>query len=452
MFITSCINYDSNLKITFGLFLFLAFTGISNSQTWRSLGLVGENITAIAVDPSSNSQVIYAAGYNIFKTTDGGATWDTLERAMGASRIVINSRDPSTIYANIGVGISKTTDAGHLWVSVDSGIYLPPDCGVVDLTIVPEHPDTLYAATYGMTGGGRVYKSINGGKYWSKADTMAPWFSVPTQGGDSIKIDPLAGGATAIAIDPWNNETVYAGQSGYLVRTLGGGGSWLYAGLTDTLTYAWFNSIAFGQNSNEIFVSTFVALTCNVYFSSNSGSTWKSVLSDGYMGSIQVQRLYNNGADTAVRVFVTEGGTIYESTDKGGSWLNTGGTGNGTLCLFGNKLYTGGNGISVADSILTGITNIDAHRVMPTTFSLSQNYPNPFNPTTVIRYQLAASIFVDLSIYDMLGRKIKTLVSERQSAGIHSVTFNAGSLSSGVYFYRLNAGSFVDAKKLLVIK
>jgi len=76
--------------------------------------------------------------------------------------------------------------------------------------------------------------------------------------------------------------------------------------------------------------------------------------------SIQVQRLYNNGADTAVRVFVTEGGTIYESTDKGGSWLNTGGTGNGTLCLFGNKLYTGGNGISVADSILTGITNIDA--------------------------------------------------------------------------------------------
>jgi hypothetical protein len=169
------------------------------------------------------------------------------------------------------------------------------------------------------------------------------------------------------------------------------------------------------------------------------------------MGSIQVQRLYN-GADPAIRVFVTEGGTVYESTDKGGSWLNTGGTGNGTLCLFGNKLYTGGNGISVADSILTGITNIDAHRVMPTTFSLSQNYPNPFNPTTVIRYQLAASIFVDLSIYDMLGRKIKTLVSERQSAGIHSVTFNAGSLSSGVYFYRLTAGSFVDAKKLLVLK
>ncbi len=465
-------NLFSSPKITIIAFLLLAFTGISNSQTWKSLGLAGENITAIAVDSSSGSQVIYAGSYGdyssgtlggVFKTTDGGATWDTLGPGMNVIRIVINPQDPDIVYAALAInylngitGIMKTVDGGHTWASADSGIYFPPDLGVADLTIDPEHPDTLYAATYGITGGGRVYKSVNGGIYWSKADTMAPWFSVPTLGIDSMKIDPLADGATAISIDPWNNERVYAGSVGvlYLVRTSDGGRSWSYAGLTDTLALA--SSIAFGQNSNEIFVSTSSGTNCNVYFSSNSGSTWKSVLSDGYMGSIQIQRIYNV-ADTVVRVFVTEGvngmlGTVYESTDKGGTWLNTGGTGNGTLCLFGNKLYTGGNGISVADSLLTGVNKTDASRVLPSTFSLSQNYPNPFNPSTTIQYQLPHSEKVLLRVYDILGRALETLVNEEQTAGVHTVQFNGNGLASGVYFYEMGAGAYGVVRKMLLEK
>lgn len=120
--------------------------------------------------------------------------------------------------------------------------------------------------------------------------------------------------------------------------------------------------------------------------------------------------------------------------------------------MFGNKLYVGGNGILVADSILTGITKTDASHVLPSTFNLNQNYPNPFNPTTVIGYQLPANSFVTLEVYDVLGRKVRTLINERQTAGAHLVNFNAIDLSSGVYFYRLTSGSFVNTKTLMLIK
>ncbi len=92
-------------------------------------------------------------------------------------------------------------------------------------------------------------------------------------------------------------------------------------------------------------------------------------------------------------------------------------------------------------------------------FSLFQNYPNPFNPSTVIGYQLSAVSHVTLKIYDVLGREVKTLVNERQDAGSHSVTFDASYLPSGVYFYRLSAGSLTGqvgsysaTKKLLLLK
>ncbi len=88
----------------------------------------------------------------------------------------------------------------------------------------------------------------------------------------------------------------------------------------------------------------------------------------------------------------------------------------------------------------------------PKTFSLAQNFPNPFNPTSTIRYELSANSFVTLKIYDILGREVATLVNERQTFGSHSITFNAGSLPSGVYIYKLEAGTFTAAKKLLLLK
>jgi len=88
----------------------------------------------------------------------------------------------------------------------------------------------------------------------------------------------------------------------------------------------------------------------------------------------------------------------------------------------------------------------------PTFFELFQNYPNPFNPNTIISWQLPESKFVTLKIYDVLGNEVASPINEEKPAGIFEVEFNATALSSGVYFYSLQAGEFFDVKKMLLIK
>ncbi len=96
-------------------------------------------------------------------------------------------------------------------------------------------------------------------------------------------------------------------------------------------------------------------------------------------------------------------------------------------------------------------------KTLRNTFSLYQNYPNPFNPTTRIKYsvpfvEMHRYASVQLRVYDILGREIATLVNEKKSPGEYEVQFNGTNLPSGVYFYRLQAGSFSDTKKLILLK
>jgi hypothetical protein len=100
--------------------------------------------------------------------------------------------------------------------------------------------------------------------------------------------------------------------------------------------------------------------------------------------------------------------------------------------------------------VITGV--IAEGRNVPEIYNLSQNYPNPFNPSTTIKYELPKSSEVRLSVYDILGREVSVLVNERRDARVHEVKFDASDLSSGVYFYRLQAGDFTQTKRLLLLK
>jgi hypothetical protein len=88
----------------------------------------------------------------------------------------------------------------------------------------------------------------------------------------------------------------------------------------------------------------------------------------------------------------------------------------------------------------------------PSTYSLDQNYPNPFNPTTVISYQVPIQSTVQIDVFNSVGEIVRTLVNEVKEAGYYDVEFNAASLSSGVYFYRITAGDFIAVKKLMIMK
>jgi len=98
------------------------------------------------------------------------------------------------------------------------------------------------------------------------------------------------------------------------------------------------------------------------------------------------------------------------------------------------------------------------HKVVNTfLFSLEQNYPNPFNPTTTIKYSIPINVnressIVRLIVYDLLGRKVTTLVNKEQSAGNYEVHFDAEGLTSGIYFYHLQSGSFTQNRKMVLIR
>ena len=124
-----------------------------------------------------------------------------------------------------------------------------------------------------------------------------------------------------------------------------------------------------------------------------------------------------------------------------------------TVDLNFNRIFSGvAHFSSLAILGETVTTQIDNNTSIPAGFVLEQNYPNPFNPITVINYRLSADTELDLSIFDLAGRKVETLIKGFRSAGYYSITWDASALSSGVYFYRMKTRNFTDTRKMILMK
>jgi hypothetical protein len=163
-------------------------------------------------------------------------------------------------------------------------------------------------------------------------------------------------------------------------------------------------------------------------------------------------------------VGVNSGGTTYHgletvryNSDGSNLWVAEvnlyGGIGKGLALGTDLSLYAVGqfyySVIKYSQSIPTGIEQISE---IPEKFNLEQNYPNPFNPSTTISFSIPSSAFTSLKVYDMLGNEVTTLVNEEKQSGTYEVKFDAASLSSGIYFYTLKAGSFSQTKKMILMK
>ena len=114
--------------------------------------------------------------------------------------------------------------------------------------------------------------------------------------------------------------------------------------------------------------------------------------------------------------------------------------------IYAQQISKNGN----LGEVLTSVKEND--NVKPANYNLEQNFPNPFNPSTTIRFSLPESGNVRLEIFNILGEKVQTLLNGFGNAGIYKIEFNAGNLPSGIYFYQLQAGSFVETKKMVLLK
>jgi hypothetical protein len=117
-----------------------------------------------------------------------------------------------------------------------------------------------------------------------------------------------------------------------------------------------------------------------------------------------------------------------------------------------DELFLSGGGSLLFYHLQRATTRVADDRLLPISYRLYSNYPNPFNPTTTIQFDLPKPSQVSLDIYDLLGRKIETIVNEKQEAGTHSVIWDGKDRSSGIYFYKIQTGDFTETKRMLLLK
>lgn len=400
---------------------------ISAQNFWQPVnnGLTDPFVRAIVV--KNTGTIFTGTEAGAFRSTNHGDNWSLLSATNGVTVQTMWIDAAQRIYGGTEHGVFVSTDDGNSWSHLNNGF---PDTLVLAITM--NESDHVFAGT--DLGG--LYRSTNLGANWTKL----------TNGLTSDNITVLAnlgGGITLAGTD---------GQGMY--RSTNNGDSWSAAngGITDL----YLRAIA-KKTGGIVFVGTNIG---GVFRSNDFGQTWTEVNTNLTTLSIASLVVHPNGD-----VYVgTSGGGVFRSTNNGGSWseVNSGLTNLFVYALAVDSskyIFAGTAGDGDFRSIQPVTTAIHEDLVQAISYSLEQNYPNPFNPRTRLRFVIQNSSIVTLSVYNILGNTVATLVDgKRISEGSHEINFDASGLASGVYYYRLVAQTersgetFVSVKKMVVMK
>jgi len=372
--------------------------------------------------------------------------------------------------------ISSSLWEGHVWSdNVDIGSWFPTLGNGLTAPYVwslAVSGRNLFAGTWGG-----VYLSTNNGITWT-ADTAGLRWTLETGGSTRREVWSLA----------VSGKNLFAGTNGGGVfLSTNNGTSWTAVNTGLTNPYVWSLAVS----GTSLFAASDGG---GVFLSTNNGTSWTTVnngLTSPYFWDLAVSGMNlfaasngggvflstNNGTSwTAVNtglkntnVFAlalsgtnlfagTWSGGVFLSTNNGTSWksFNTGLKNDSTvyaLAVSSMNLFAGThNGTVWRRPLSDTVTSVDMlSSDVPTHFSLDQNYPNPFNPSTTIRFDVPKAANVTLKIFNTLGQEVALLVNGGKDAGYYQATWNAN-VPSGVYFYRLQAGEFVDTKKMTLLR
>jgi len=361
---------------------------------------------------------IIFAGSNsgVYYSNDYGLNWFVNQHLLNVDIMSLSVKDTTIFAGTAFYGIFRSTDNGLTWTEANAGMSTK----LIHSIIIKG--DDIFAGT-----GNSVYISKDNGANWESVN------------------NGLNYNTRALAV---SGNNLYAGTYWGAYLSTDNGTSWtpINTGMTDTTIIS-----CFAVNGNYIYAGTDAE---GIYLSTNNGNNWTAIDSGliSKTTSIYSFAVYKNN------IFMSGNGGVYLSTNNGLSWkaINTGlpNTSVTSLAIMGTNLYAGTWGDSVwvrpINEIITRIR--DQKLQIPALFKLEQNFPNPFNPITIIKYEIPKTSFVSIKVYNELGNELATLVNENKSAGNYSIEFNAGNLASGIYFYTMQAGSFVETKKLVLLK
>ncbi len=361
----------------------------------------------------------------IIKTTNGGLSWihQTGVTTGGLRKVFFTNSNTGTIVGLMGL-IQRTTNGGANWFQQFSGTY-------IDLCDVHFINANIGSAVAGQIFGPSVMlRTTNGGSYWFSQEFNYSGLRLTSV----YLIDSLRG--VAGGMHGWDPLSV-------IWRTTDGG-SWSEVYVSDFLS----RRISFANSLNGAAVDNFgIAVT------TNGGLNWSLRLfgQNLWLNSISL-------SDPNTATVVGEGGRIFRTTNAGINWVEQlSGTNNSlydvcfTDALTGTAVGANGTILrTTTGGTIVGITPVPAGK--PTAYALHQNYPNPFNPRTSIRFELPTLTLVKLVVYDILGKEVAVIVNQELNPGVHVADWDASTYSSGVYFYRLEAGNIVETKKMILIK
>ena len=413
--------------------------------TWESQTGIGTLLTDISF---FDANVGIAMGYGymgdgpLLRTTNGGKNWTIQDLSgngyfLGSDAYCINQW---TGYIVSFRGIRKTTDAGLTWrdQTIDS-------ITIQGISFSDENTGTMvgYYSPGGVCGTGVIMRTTDSGNFWN-------YQTSPTE-------LPLTDVCFVDTDHGWivGSTSTCSQNGGVILNTTDGGATWVEQWnspeniLMDVCFTDINNGWAVGNSWNQF--STILNTT-------NGGANWTQIIDS----TKQVWGVYftdvNNGwivggiSDSLGSSYILhteDGGTTWTQQESGTGYMLS-----SVHFIDANTGWVVGGGGTILHTTNGGVTFVEEEQTseVPTEFLLSQNWPNPFNPSTKIKYSIPQSSQVQIKVFDVLGNEIETLVNEEKPAGTYEITWNAANLPSGVYFYQLKAESFIETKKMTLMK
>jgi len=372
----------------------------------------------------------WAAGEagTIIRTTDGGVDWKIQNSTVQTFISDIFFLDKNLGWATTTQDvfpfksvILKTTNGGDDWFAESY-----PDSTKYLRTIF------FFDSLNGLIGGSYIAHTSDGGDTW-----------IPSQ------IDSnMVSGFPVYDFNFYNSQFGYAcggfiDRAGVIWRTTDSGLNWIATGVNtdevfDIFIFDSLNAITLSGDPEGFFPIAKIRTT-------NSGDTWSNDTLSFFGLSFAIDfRTYNEGWSASGYKFLL-------TTDRGSTWSES--QTPDSAIVYDLQFTDSRNGYAVGDSgVVLKYGELIPYPIEPTKYILYQNYPNPFNIKTTIRYQISETNLVTLKVFDILGNVISVLENEERVPGIYNIDLFENILASGVYFYQLQAGSFIQTKKMVYLK
>ncbi len=342
----------------------------------------------------------------------------------------------------------RTTNGGRDWLEFGS---LPDSISyLIGASFCSDSVGYVSGTTSQEPGGKHmILKTVDGGMHWRSLPTPDSLFAL--NGVVAISQQHVIGAGFGVA---------QGVAGGAIIRTTDGGDSW------DRLSVPGieaFQDVHFVSPQVGYVVGFGFGTRSVIYKTSNGGETWQ-LLNFAYDFFYPEGISFSpNGHVGMVYGWLPQRIGFARTTDAGTTWrFQQIGLDSAMSILLGGDVvsdtvaYVCGSSSSMQGLMFYtctgGVTSTRSISETPQRFSLRQNYPNPFNPTTTFTFDVGMQAHVSLRLYDVLGREVTTIVNEELSAGVHERTFDASAFSSGVYFYQMKAGSFLQTRQLVIAK